>query len=158
MVLAMKQKFVFNQLRLLTFLAKSKMIEFCHKYYPLLSRRLIVEEKTLSRRSFFKFAAAAVAVVPFLANATKAFAADACPATAPAGKPLASPTEGMGKTLQYVTDAKTTKNPKYKAGSKCGGCNFYNDKKAEGGYAPCTMMGMKYVTNCGWCTSFKAKA
>jgi hypothetical protein len=118
-----------------------------------------VEEKnTLSRRSFFKFALAGAAVVPFVAKATKSFAADACPTTAPAGKALASPTEGMGKTLNYVTDAKTSKHAKYKAGSNCGSCKFYNAAKAEGGYAPCTMMGMKYVTNCGWCTSYAAKA
>ena len=116
-----------------------------------------VENSTISRRSFFKFAAAAAAIVPFIAKATKAFAADACPKTAPAGKALASPTEGMGKTLQYVLDAKTSKHPKYKAGAKCGSCKFYNVAKADGGYAPCTMMGMKYVTNCGWCTSFTAK-
>jgi secreted PhoX family phosphatase len=117
-----------------------------------------VEEKSLSRRSFFKFAAAAVAVVPFIATVAKSFAADACPTTAPAGKQVASTTEGMGKTLQYVTDAKTSKNAKYKAGAKCGTCKFYNAAKAEGGYAPCTMMGMKYVTNCGWCSSFAVKA
>ena len=116
-----------------------------------------MEKSTISRRSFFKFAAAAVAVVPLIVKATKSFAADACPTTAPAGKALASSTEGMGKTLQYVMDAKTSKNAKYKAGSKCGSCKFYNAAKAEGGYAPCTMMGMKFVTNCGWCSSYTAK-
>lgn len=116
------------------------------------------EKNTLSRRSFFKFAVAGAAIVPFFAKATKALAADACPTTAPAGKAVASPTEGMGKTLQYVTDAKTSKHAKYKAGANCGNCKFYNAAKAEGGYAPCTMMGMKYVTNCGWCSSYAAKA
>lgn len=115
------------------------------------------EKNTLSRRSFFKFALAGAAVVPFIAKATKSFAADACPTKAPAGKPLASPTEGMGKTLKYVMDAKTAKDPKFKAGSQCLNCKFYNAAKAEGGYAPCTMMGMKYVTSCGWCTAYSAK-
>lgn len=118
----------------------------------------IVEEKSnLSRRSFFKFALAGAAVVPFLAKATKSFAADACPTKAPAGKAVASPTEGMGKTLQYVTDSTKTTNAKHKAGNACANCKFYNVAKAEGGYAPCTMMGMKYVTSCGWCTSYAAK-
>ena len=117
-----------------------------------------MEKSKFSRRSFFKFAAAAVAIVPLITKVTTAFAADTCPANAPAGKAIASPTEGMGKSLQYVVDAKTSKNSKFKAGSKCGTCKFYNAAKAEGGYAPCTMMGMKYVTNCGWCTSFAAKA
>jgi hypothetical protein len=118
-----------------------------------------MENNTLSRRSFFKFALASVAVVPFIAKATKSFAADAaCPTSAPAGKATASPTEGMGKTLGYVMDAKTAKHAKFKAGSHCGNCKFYNAAKAEGGYAPCTMMGMKYVTSCGWCSSYSAKA
>lgn len=117
-----------------------------------------MEKNTLSRRSFFKFALASAAVVPFIAKATNALAADACPTAAPAGKAAASPTEGMGKTLGYVMDAKTSKHAKYKAGSHCGNCKFYNVAKAEGGFAPCTMMGMKYVTNCGWCSSYSAKA
>jgi len=83
-----------------------------------------VEKNTLSRRSFFKFALAGAAVVPFLTKATNAMAASACPAAAPAGKPAASPTEGMGKTLGYVMDAKTAKHAKYKAGSQCGNCKF----------------------------------
>lgn len=116
-----------------------------------------MKKETLSRRSFFKFALAGVAVVPFIAKASKSFAADACPTTPPAGKQVAKPTEGMGKTLNYVEDAKTSKHAKYKAGANCAGCKFYNAAKAEGGYAPCTMMGMKYVTSCGWCSSYAAK-
>lgn len=129
-----------------------------NSFHSFTKQELHMEKSTLSRRSFFKFALAGVAVVPFMAKATKALAADACPASGPAGKSVASPTEGMGKTLGYVTDAKTSKSPKYKAGSQCGKCKFYNAAKAEGGYAPCTMMGMKFVTNCGWCTSYAAKA
>jgi hypothetical protein len=119
-----------------------------------------MEKETFSRRSFFKFALAGATVVPFVSNvmAQKAMAADACPSTAPAGKQVAKVGEGMAKSLNYVEDANTAKHAKYKAGAKCGGCKFYNDKKAEGGYAPCTMMGMKFVTNCGWCSSYMAKA
>lgn len=112
-----------------------------------------------SRRSFFQFAVAGLTVVPFIFKATKSFAAaEACPAVAPKGKALGVPTEGMGKSLEYVLDAKTSKNAKYKAGSSCNNCKFYNAAKAEGGYAPCTMMGMKYVTHCGWCKSYALKA
>lgn len=117
-----------------------------------------MKKETLSRRSFFKFALAGAAVVPFVAKATKSFAADACPKTAPAGKQIAKPGEGMAKSLNYVEDAKTAKHAKFKAGASCATCKFYNAAKAEGGYAPCTMMGMKFVTNCGWCSSFAAKA
>lgn len=123
-----------------------------------LSEESLVEKENLSRRSFFKFALAGAVVVPFIARASKSLAADACPKVAPAGKQVAKVGEGMAKTLNYVEDAKTAKHTKYKAGANCANCKFYNDKKAEGGYAPCTMMGMKYVTNCGWCSSYMAKA
>ncbi len=113
--------------------------------------------KTLDRRSFFSLALSAVAVVPFALNSKNASAA-ACPTTAPAGKQVAKEGEGMAKGLEYVQLATTSKNAKYKAGANCSSCKYYNDKKAEGGYAPCTMMGMKYVTNCGWCKSYLAKA
>lgn len=116
-----------------------------------------MEEKNLNRRSFFKFAVAGAVVAPLFLKATKAVAA-ACPATAPAGKQVAEPGVGMAKSLEYVTDATTSKNTKYVKGSSCANCKYYNDKKAEGGYAPCTMMGMKYVTNCGWCKSYLKKA
>jgi hypothetical protein len=114
-------------------------------------------ENKLSRRSFFKFGLAGAAVIPFLANITKSFAAAACPTTPPAGKALATSTEGMGKSLEYVTDATTTKNPLHKAGNSCVNCKFFNDKQAASGYAPCAMMGNKFVNSCGWCKSYKAK-
>lgn len=116
-----------------------------------------MDEKNVTRRSFFQLALASATLIPIALKSTKLFAAEACPTTAPAGKSIASPTDGMGKTLEYVTDASTSKNSKYKAGNNCGNCKFYNAAKAEGGYAPCTMLGMKYVTNCGWCKSYLAK-
>lgn len=115
-----------------------------------------MEDNGLDRRSFFRMALAAAAIVPFALKSVKAEAAG-CPTAAPAGKQVAKVGEGMAKSLEYVEDAKTSKNAKFKAGQNCGNCKYYNDKKAEGGYAPCTMMGMKYVTNCGWCKSYLAK-
>lgn len=112
-------------------------------------------ENKFTRRSFFTIGLASLSVLPLIG---KAFAADACPTKAPAGKALATPTEGMGKSLEYVVDANTSKNALHKAGMTCASCNFYTVAKAEGGYAPCAMMGNKYVTNCGWCKSYKAKA
>lgn len=111
-------------------------------------------ENKFTRRSFFGLAIAGLSVIPMF---SKAFAA-ACPTTAPAGKSLASPTEGMGKNLEYVVDTNTSKNALHKPGQSCANCNFYTIAKAEGGYAPCAMMGNKFVTSCGWCKSFKAKA
>lgn len=117
----------------------------------------MTEEKNLNRRSFFGMVLAAATIVPFVLKSVKAEAAAACPTTAPAGKQVAQVGVGMAKSLEYVADAKTSKNAKYKAGDSCNNCKYYNDKKAEGGYAPCTMMGMKYVTNCGWCKSHLTK-
>lgn len=116
-----------------------------------------MEKENLSRRSFFSFALAGLAVVPFLANATRALAADSCPKAPLAGKPMVKVNEGMAKALHYVELAKESKHPKYKAGAHCANCKFFNDKKLEGGYAPCTMMGMKYASNCGWCASYTPK-
>ena len=115
------------------------------------------EKTTMSRRSFFQLAVASATLIPLVARSTKLLAADACPGAAPAGKSIASPTEGMGKTLEYVPDATASKNAKYKAGNNCANCKFYNAAKAEAGYAPCTMLGMKYVSGCGWCKSYLAK-
>lgn len=114
-------------------------------------------KEKLTRRSFFQMAIASAVVVPFALKGVNAVAAESCPKVGPAGKQLGVPTEGMGKSLEYVLDAKTSKNAKYKAGDNCGNCKFYNQAKADGGYAPCTMMGMKYVTNCGWCKSYAKK-
>ena len=115
-------------------------------------------KEKLSRRSFFQMALASATILPFALKAAQSVAADSCPKSPPAGKAVASATEGMGKGLEYVTEASQSKNPKHKAGDSCNNCKFYNQAKAEGGYAPCTMMGMKYVTNCGWCKSYAKKA
>ena len=117
-----------------------------------------MKEKNLNRRSFFTMALSVVTIVPLALRSLKAEAAPAaCPTKAPAGKSVAEPGVGMGKSLEYVVDAGTSKNAKYKAGQNCLNCKYYNDKKADGGYAPCTMMGMKYVTSCGWCKSYLVK-
>lgn len=113
---------------------------------------------TQTRRAFFQKTLLGALVAPLVLKSTSALAAAACPATAPAGLKLVLPNEGMGKTLDYVADATTSKNTKYKAGSNCANCKFYNTAKLEGGYAPCTMLGMKYVAGCGWCKTYLVKA
>lgn len=116
------------------------------------------KNKSVTRRSFFQFAFVGFVGLPILLNPSKALSADKCAAVPPKGKMVAKAGEGMAKTLQYVEDAKTSKNAKYKAGAHCGNCKFYNVAKEEGFYAPCTMLGMKYVTTCGWCISYIVKA
>lgn len=115
-----------------------------------------MEEKNLNRRSFFSMAISALTIVPLALKSLKVEAAG-CPTAAPAGKQVAEVGVGMAKSLDYVADSNTSKNAKHKPGQNCLNCKYYNDKKAEGGYAPCTMMGMKYVTSCGWCKSYLAK-
>lgn len=112
---------------------------------------------SFNRRSFFKLVSAAVAATTLLSKPLVAAAATACPSTAPAGKQIAKEGEGMAKGLEYVVDTTKSKNAKHKADQNCANCKYYNDKKADGGYAPCTMMGMKYVTSCGWCKSYLKK-
>ncbi|MBY0416013.1 MAG: high-potential iron-sulfur protein [Bdellovibrionales bacterium] len=111
-----------------------------------------------TRRSFFQNVLLGALAIPLITKSSKLFAGESCPTTPPLGKSIAQPGEGMGKTLEYVTDATTSKNAKHETGKNCGNCKFYNAAKAEAGYAPCTMLGMKYVTNCGWCKSYSKKA
>lgn len=112
---------------------------------------------TQTRRSFFQTALLGALVAPLVLKSASSKASDACPVSAPAGKKIVMPNEGMGKTLDYVADATTSKNAKYKAGNNCANCKFYNVAKLEGGYAPCTMLGMKYVAGCGWCKTYLVK-
>ncbi len=113
--------------------------------------------ENLNRRSFFKLVAGSFAIAPLALKPLESLAATACPTAPPAGKQIAKEGEGMAKGLEYVADSNASKNAKFKKGMNCGNCKFYNEKKEEKGYAPCTMMGMKYVTTCGWCKSYMAK-
>ena len=114
-------------------------------------------EGKFSRRVFFKLTLSGFAVAPLFLKAAKSTETNTCPATPPEGKPVVSPTEGVGKSLGYTLDAKTTKNALYKVGQNCGNSAFYNSLKIENGHSTCAMMGFKYVTNCGWCKVYKPK-
>ncbi|OUR97058.1 hypothetical protein A9Q84_12055 [Halobacteriovorax marinus] len=105
-----------------------------------------------SRRSFFKKAFATMAVVPFMGEA---FAKACVAAAAPVGKKVLKLTDKAAKRLKYVLDATMSKHKKYKQGAICGNCKFYKLKKEASGHAPCSMMGNKYVTTCGWCKSYR---
>ncbi len=113
-------------------------------------------KENLSRRSFFQMFLGVVAVAPIIMKSTKLEAATSCGA-APAGKKAAVVGVGMAKSLDYVEDATQSKNAKYVKGSDCGNCKYYQDKKAAGSWAPCTMMGMSFVASCGWCKSYMKK-
>lgn len=114
-----------------------------------------MKEDELSRRSFLKYSFVGMFLAPFiLSSRTDALCT---PGTPPAGKPIAKPNEGMGKPLHYVEKAEESKHGKYKKGQDCSNCKFYIVAKESNGYAPCTMLGMKYVTRCGWCSSYAVK-
>ena len=115
-----------------------------------------------SRRAFFKKSLMALAALPLL-KSNKLLAADAvaCPQAAPKDKKAASKVleadSSTGKRLEYVANAADSKNKKFKAGEHCGNCNFYQDKKMVENYAPCSMAANRFVANCGWCKSYRAK-
>lgn len=116
-----------------------------------------MQKSDLNRRSFFKIALSAIAIAPIF-NLSKANAAASCPGTkAPAGKKIAKEGVGMAKGLNYVENAATSTHEKFVKGQDCGNCKYFNDKKLETGYAPCTMLGMSYVPTCGWCRSYLKK-
>lgn len=113
-------------------------------------------ENNVSRRSFFKFGFLGAVALP-LVGKISSVKAQACPAKEPAGKAIQKEGEGMGKMQKYVADANKAKGePLFKAGQNCGNCKFYGKAKADGGYAPCAMMGNKFVNTCGWCKAYKA--
>lgn len=115
-----------------------------------------MRDQKLSRRSFFQMALGAIAIAPAIIGMNTANA-QACSNTPPKGKKVAKPGVGMGKSLDYVEVAGESKNAKFAKGQDCNNCKFYQDKKADSGYAPCTMMGMSFVAGCGWCKSYAKK-
>jgi len=115
-------------------------------------RKENIMNTTTSRRNFFKKTLATVAIVPFMGEA---FAKACVMAAAPVGKKVLALTDKAAKRLKYILDATKSTHKKYKAGDACGNCKFYKLKKEASGHAPCSMMGNKYVTTCGWCKSYR---
>lgn len=113
-----------------------------------------------TRRSFFKAALVGISSLPVL-KAGSAFAgiAKSCPQDAPknakALKKLLDPKAKKATRLKFVEDATKSKHKKYKKGSLCGNCKFYNAKKEVENYAPCSMVANNYVASCAWCKSYK---
>jgi len=110
---------------------------------------------TKTRRDFFKSLAMGAIAIPFI-RSTSVLAAGACPSKEPtkAGLKLVKEGDKQIKTLDFVFNAPDSKNAKYKAGNNCANCKFYNNKKLESDWAPCSMFANKYVPGCGWCKSY----
>lgn len=107
----------------------------------------MTDHNSLSRRRFLSLAAA-VAAVPVALHSREAVAADL---------PLLSADDPTAKSLGYVADASTVKNPAYKAGSNCGKCALYTGA-AGSANGPCGIFPGKAVAAKGWCTAYAAKA
>ena len=113
----------------------------------------------MKRRDFIKSAALFFGSVGLFSEALGKLPAK-CPQGVPkdakALKKMLKVPSSTAKRLHFVANWKDAeKHKKFKAGSNCGNCKFYNLKKEADFYAPCTMAGNKYVPACGWCKSYK---
>jgi hypothetical protein len=117
------------------------------------------EEMKNSRRNFLIKSLGLVGLLPLLS--LKDALAAKCPQALKIDSEkvlakLLDATSKTGKRLAYTGNAVDAKDhKKYKAGSLCGNCKFYNIKKEDQAHAPCSMAGNKYVSNCGWCKTYK---
>jgi hypothetical protein len=103
-----------------------------------------------TRRTFLRQLSGLLAGLPLL-KSVAAFAA---------ALPHLSRDDPAAKSLAYTEDASkldSSKEPTYKAGSKCSGCLQYQGGQASGGYAPCNAFPGKSVNANGWCRAFAAK-
>ena len=104
----------------------------------------------LTRRGFLTRLALAAALLPLMQRA---------PAQA-TDLPHLDPADPVAKALAYTengskVDAKA--EPTYKAGNRCGNCNFFQTAQAKGDYAPCQIFPGKSVNTNGWCRAWVAK-
>ena len=109
------------------------------------------KKEEMNRRSFLHKGTFGLLSLPIVASSLikDVFAqAPACPTSKPASisKKIVDPNKSKAK--QYVE--KTPKPAEF-----CANCKYYKTKKEEGGYAPCTMFGNRYVINCGYCKLYK---
>lgn len=116
----------------------------------------------INRRGFFGKAALGVlsfAVAPkVLAEGKKE---EGCSSgDAPEGKRVVKEGDATAKRIEYYVKASDAKgkNKKYEEGANCANCRFYQPKREENGWAPCTMAANQYVVACGWCKLYRANA
>ena len=98
-----------------------------------------------SRRRFLIQAAVAATALPLMAHLGTQPAQAALPKL-----PLDNP---QAKSLGYVTDAATAKNPAHKVGSTCSNCQFFT-----AGTGACALFAGFSVESKGWCTAWAKKA
>jgi hypothetical protein len=74
--------------------------------------------------------------------------------------PHLDPADPAAKALAYTESASKVDGkaePTYKAGNRCGNCNFFQTAQAKGDYAPCLIFPGKSVNTNGWCRAWVAK-
>jgi hypothetical protein len=74
--------------------------------------------------------------------------------------PHLNPDDPVAKALAYTEQAATVDakaEVKFKSGSRCANCNFFQTAQAAGGYAPCTIFPGRSVNQGGWCRAWAPK-
>jgi len=124
------------------------------------------QSDSINRKDFFKLmgvaAAGAVFVKAFgVASLIPSALADAykgLKSPPPAGKKIADPLTGAGKTQSYVYLAKNyagPKRPAIKADSNCTNCMHYKpNKTVSEHWAPCAVLAQSFVYSEGMCALY----
>jgi hypothetical protein len=118
--------------------------------------------RNLSRRDFFKlmgtvFAGGAIAKFVGKIPTALADAYAGLSSPPPAGKKVADPASGPGKTQSYVHLAKDYKGPKrpaLKPESNCSNCMHFKPVKAGDAWAPCAVLAQSWVYKGGACALY----
>ena len=101
----------------------------------------------MNRRSFIRFTASSVVVVPFV-GALVSRSADAAD--------VAKESDPIASALSYKIDATKAAN-RLDKNAVCSNCNLYTGKP-DAPEGPCSIFGGKLVSAKGWCTGWVKKA
>lgn len=71
--------------------------------------------------------------------------------------PELAETAANAKALNYVANAASSKNAKFKVGSHCANCALFQGKPGDA-LGPCPLFAGKQVSAKGWCNAYSKKA
>jgi hypothetical protein len=112
---------------------------------PLSFQENTMSETSSDRRKFL-FTCTVAAAAPLLARSVHAQT-----------KQKVDPASPQAKAVNYVEDAKQSKDPKRKPDQFCHSCQLFQaDAKEKLG--PCAIFGGNLVANQGWCSAWVKKA
>jgi len=69
---------------------------------------------------------------------------------------MVDPTDASAVALGYVSDAKTSKDPKHVAGAACANCALFGGQAGDAA-GSCPLYVGKQVAAAGWCTGYVKK-